>query len=129
MRGVGVFFLAKYGFTALEPTGNPSVHPLSYLISFTSFSTLAVGVGGGSLMEASVACMAAWMADDGLAGCCGNVMLPAGGAATVVGGAAITGPASVLLNALKQAVTKIYTYKSKYYGWNSQVSLMLLNKE
>lgn len=73
--------------------------------------------------------MAAWMADDGLAGCCGNVMLPAGGAATVVGGAAITGPASVLLNALKQAVTKIYTYKSKYYGWNSHVSLMLLNKE
>lgn len=56
------------------------------------------------------------MADDGLAGCCGNVMLPAGGAATVVGGAAITGPASVLLNALKQAVTKIYIYKSMYYG-------------
>lgn len=59
MRGVGVFFLAKYGFTALEPTGNLSVLPLSYLISLTSFSTLAVGVGGGSLMEASVACMAA----------------------------------------------------------------------
>lgn len=54
-----MFFLAKYGFTALEPTGNLSVLPLSYLISFTSFSTLAVGVGGGSLMEASVACMAA----------------------------------------------------------------------
>lgn len=49
------------------------------------------------------------MADDGLAGCCGNVMLPAGGGATVVGGAAITGPGSVLLNALKQAVTKNFT--------------------
>lgn len=49
------------------------------------------------------------MADDGLAGCCGNVMLPAGGGATVVGGAAITGPGSVLLNALKQAVTKTFT--------------------
>lgn len=57
------------------------------------------------------------MADDGLAGCCGNVMLPAGGGATVVGGAAITGPGSVLLNALKQAVTKnFYIYKSMYYG-------------
>lgn len=50
------------------------------------------------------------MADDGLAGCCGNVMLPAGGGATVVGGAAITGPGSVLLNALKQAVTKTFTF-------------------
>lgn len=54
--------------------------------------------------------MAAWMADDGLAGCCGNVMLPAGGGATVVGGAAITWPGSVLLNALKQAVTKQFTF-------------------
>lgn len=50
------------------------------------------------------------MADDGLAGCCGNVMLPAGGGATVVGGAAITGPGSVLLNALKQAVAKKFTF-------------------
>lgn len=53
-----MFFLTKYGYTELEPI-NLSALPLSYLTSFTSFSILAVGVGGGSLMEASVACMAA----------------------------------------------------------------------
>ena len=40
------------------------------------------------------------MAEEGLAGCCGKVMLPAGGAAADVGGAVITAPGSGVLKAL-----------------------------
>ena len=42
--------------------------------------------GGGSEMEASVASIACWMAADGLAGCCGNVMVLAAVGAAVVAG-------------------------------------------
>ena len=42
------------------------------------------------------------MAEEGLAGCCGNVMLPAGGAAADVGGAVITAPGSGVLKALRE---------------------------
>lgn len=53
---MGFFFYNKYGLTELEQNLSDL---LSYLISFISFSILAVGVGGGNLIEASVACMAA----------------------------------------------------------------------